>query len=275
MSETAAPISQENLVPLVLAVKDGRAIVTSLLVAAHFGKLHKNVLQAIQSLDCSPEFSRLNFQPAEYLDEQGKPRPNYEITRDGFTFLAMGFTGREAAQWKERYIAAFNEMEANLQKIHARAAAAPFLSHQPSHGADLAVAADRTFRSYLRAARSSGMALSAALKIANRKTAERTGMDLLADLEIDPDARPDKKEVAAEELPPDPLHEAILQWAAQANPGDAFRMCDILHAVSGVSPKSKAFQSQAPIAGRLLRRLGWRTFDRRNGAPSAHRYWQK
>jgi len=43
-------------------------------------------------LDCSPEFSARNFAVAEYTDEQGKKRPCYEITRDGFAFLALGFT---------------------------------------------------------------------------------------------------------------------------------------------------------------------------------------
>lgn len=88
-----------------------RLVTTSLLIAQNFGKKHKNVLQAIKELDCSKDFGELNFQPTTYLTEQNKEMPMYEITRDGFVFLCMGFTGAAAAQWKERYINAFNQME--------------------------------------------------------------------------------------------------------------------------------------------------------------------
>lgn len=88
---------------------------TSLALSQHFGKLHKNILRDIESLECSAEFSELNFEPAEYIDAQKKPRPMYRITRDGFVFLAMGFTGKQAAEWKEKYIAAFNLMEQTLR----------------------------------------------------------------------------------------------------------------------------------------------------------------
>jgi len=81
---------------------------TSLKVSEAFGKLHKDILRKIETLECSTEFSQLNFKLAEYLDEQDKPRPVYEITKDGFMFLVMGFTGKKAAAVKEAYIAAFN-----------------------------------------------------------------------------------------------------------------------------------------------------------------------
>lgn len=97
-----------------------RLIVTSLEISSHFGKRHDNVRQAIQSLECSDKFRRLNFKEAVYHRPNpsgGKPIPAnmYEITRDGFTFLCMGFTGAQAALWKERYIEAFNQMEAALR----------------------------------------------------------------------------------------------------------------------------------------------------------------
>ena len=97
-----------------------RLIVTSLEISNHFGKQHKDVLKAIGNLDCSPEFCRRNFAPTVYHRPNpsgGKPIPAnmYEITRDGFTFLCMGFTGAQAAVWKERYIEAFNQMEAALR----------------------------------------------------------------------------------------------------------------------------------------------------------------
>lgn len=100
---------------ITLAVVDGHVTTTSNQIAEHFGKRHDHVLRAIDRLDCSDEFRRLNFGAADYLDEQGKPRKAYRLTRDGFTFLAMGFTGRDAARWKEAYIAAFNRMESTLR----------------------------------------------------------------------------------------------------------------------------------------------------------------
>ena len=97
-----------------LAIINGVIKTTSLKVAEHFGKQHKNVLQAIDRLECSLEFNQLNFQPVEYSDAKGEKRPAYEMTKDGFTFLAMGFTGKEAAKWKEAYINAFNAMAIQL-----------------------------------------------------------------------------------------------------------------------------------------------------------------
>lgn len=97
-----------------LAVVNGHATTTSNQLAENFGKRHDHVLRAIRNLDCSPEFNARNFGAVEYADEKGEKRPAYTITRDGFVFLAMGFTGKEAAQWKEAYIEAFNAMEAAL-----------------------------------------------------------------------------------------------------------------------------------------------------------------
>lgn len=80
-------------------------------VATVFEKQHKDVMKAIKNLDCSEEFRLRNFAPSSYTNEQNKKQPCYAMTRDGFTFLAMGFTGKKAAQFKEEYIKRFNEME--------------------------------------------------------------------------------------------------------------------------------------------------------------------
>jgi len=94
---------------------DGRLFVTTLEISNRFGRQHKDVLEAVRSLECSPEFGRRNFTPSSYNNGQNKAQPMYEITRDGFTFLCMGFTGQQAAVWKERYIEAFNQMETALR----------------------------------------------------------------------------------------------------------------------------------------------------------------
>lgn len=96
--------------------EESRPCTTSLIVAEVFEKKHRNVLKAIENLECSPEFSQLNFELAEYKDAQGKMRPAYRITRDGFAFLVMGFTGKAAAVWKEKFLAAFNAMEKSLMR---------------------------------------------------------------------------------------------------------------------------------------------------------------
>ena len=95
-------------------ISNNQLTTTSKVIAEAFGVLHKNVLAKIQSLEIPTDFSRLNFQPAEYLDEQGKTRKQYTITRDGFTLLAMGFTGKKAMKFKIDFINAFNAMEAEL-----------------------------------------------------------------------------------------------------------------------------------------------------------------
>ena len=101
--------------PLVRLSGD-RLITTSLAVSNHFQRNHRDVLTTIRSLDCSPEFGASNFRLSSYTTSQGKQLPMYEITRDGFSFLCMGFTGAQAAAWKEKYIAAFNAMEQELQQ---------------------------------------------------------------------------------------------------------------------------------------------------------------
>ncbi|HAF6260299.1 TPA: Rha family transcriptional regulator, partial [Salmonella enterica] len=84
-----------------------------------------NVIQKIESLDCSPEFTSANFSAHVENIKAGavnRDSRSYKITKDGFVFLVMGFTGKKAAAFKEAYIAEFNRMEATL---HDRAIPAP------------------------------------------------------------------------------------------------------------------------------------------------------
>lgn len=101
-----------------VAVENEHAVTTSMRVAEVFGKQHKDVLKAVKSLDCSEEFRERNFALSKIDYQNGnikKQLPMYYITRDGFMFLVMGFTGKTAAKWKEAYIKAFNEMEAKIR----------------------------------------------------------------------------------------------------------------------------------------------------------------
>jgi len=101
-------------------VENGVVITTSIDVAHVFEKQHKNVLQSIENLLPElPEECRLNFQPTSetVLQPNGGTRnvPAYYLTRDGFTLLAMGFTGKKALHFKLAYIDAFNRMEAKIK----------------------------------------------------------------------------------------------------------------------------------------------------------------
>lgn len=96
-------------------IKDNQAMTTSRMVAATFEKDHKHIIRDVKSLECSDFFRQSNFGLSSYLSDQNKELPEYNLTRDGFTFLAMGYTGKKAAQFKEAYIKAFNEMEASLK----------------------------------------------------------------------------------------------------------------------------------------------------------------
>lgn len=87
------------------------AVTTSLKVAEVFHKNHGHVLRDIENLDCSEEFNRSNFGLTSYIDEQNREQKMYYLTKDGFTFLVMGYRGKKAAAFKEAYINAFNQME--------------------------------------------------------------------------------------------------------------------------------------------------------------------
>lgn len=97
-----------------ITINHGKAVTSSLSVSTFFCREHKNVLQKISNLECSPEFTELNFKPSAYTDPTGRNLPMFEMTKNGFVFLVMGFTGKKAAQFKEAYIAEFDRMESEL-----------------------------------------------------------------------------------------------------------------------------------------------------------------
>lgn len=121
-------------------VSNDQVVVSSRDVARVFEKDHKDVLKSIRNLGCSPVFNGRNFALVEYLDAKGESRPEYLMTRDGFTLLAMGYTGDRAMQFKEAYIAEFNRMEGELQakRLHAKFHIPDNLPDALSLAADLA-----------------------------------------------------------------------------------------------------------------------------------------
>ena len=102
---------------IAVEVVKGKPCVTSRQMADAFGKEHYNVVRDIRNTidKCSESFSALNFELAEYADEQGKPRPMYLLSKDGLMMVTMGYTTPEAMRIKEAYIAKFNEMEECLR----------------------------------------------------------------------------------------------------------------------------------------------------------------
>lgn len=106
------------LVEIIGKRNEERLITTSLKIAEKFGKEHAHVLRDIRDMECSDTFRESNFGLSSYKSAQGKTLPMYEVTRDGFTILAMGYTGKEAMKFKEDYINAFNAMENELKRIY-------------------------------------------------------------------------------------------------------------------------------------------------------------
>lgn len=105
--------------PIVTAFA-GKATTTSFDVAAFFEKRHDHVLRTIDKvLRGSPESAKPNFGVCYENNtlQNGKPQKYYRLTRDGFTFVTMGFTGEKATRFKWAYIEAFNRMEAQLKGI--------------------------------------------------------------------------------------------------------------------------------------------------------------
>ena len=101
---------------LVFRGQNDQVITTSLLVAETFEKEHRNVLKSIRKLMSATNVAVAQmFDETTYVNEQGKEQPMFVMNHDGFTLLAMGFSGEKALEFKVKYINAFNKMEAELK----------------------------------------------------------------------------------------------------------------------------------------------------------------
>lgn len=95
--------------------KGGQLFTTSIDVAEKFGKRHDHVLVSVRKIiDSDGAFGLPNFRESSYLNDQNKKQPMFEMTRSGFTILAMGFSGKKALEWKIKYEQAFSAMEQAL-----------------------------------------------------------------------------------------------------------------------------------------------------------------
>ncbi len=122
-------MSQLTLAVPDISILDGKPVTTSRAVATYFGKQHQHVTQKIEKLDCSEEFRTSNFSLVKF-EHNGNEYTEYQITRDGFMFLAMGFTGKKAATFKEAYINEFNRLEQELHKAQSLPAPKELNEHE-------------------------------------------------------------------------------------------------------------------------------------------------
>ncbi len=117
MTTISSSITSAKTSDLVFISKSNELVTDSKWVSHFFGKPHDRVLEKIRTLNCSNKFKSVNFSAYHYNHEQnGQVYQAYQMTKNGFMFLVMGFTGKRAAEIKERYIAAFDEMADQLNK---------------------------------------------------------------------------------------------------------------------------------------------------------------
>ncbi len=154
--------------PSALTVHENQVITTSRDVAKIFGKKHQHVLRDIRNLACPDEFTESNFGRSEYKDGSGKTNTEYQLTKDGFMLLVMGYNGEEALRIKKAYINAFNVMVAKLS--------AP---RQAPVDPVETLEAGKIFKSNLSIAKLIYAAKNQALLSANRVTKEATDFDVL------------------------------------------------------------------------------------------------
>jgi anti-repressor protein len=100
---------------IILQNKDGKILASSRDVAEKFGKQNKHVNESIRKLMVENSTVKNMFFETDYISERGRKELEFLMDRDGFTLLAMGFTGKKALDWKLKYIAAFNKMEEEIK----------------------------------------------------------------------------------------------------------------------------------------------------------------
>ena len=98
---------------IILFTQNGEPVASSRQIAESFGKEHKSVLRSVEDLVAQNCAAKSMFYETTF-ENRGKQYPMYLMNRDGFTLLAMGFTGKAALEWKLKYIQAFNAMEKQL-----------------------------------------------------------------------------------------------------------------------------------------------------------------
>ena len=95
-------------------LKNKQAVTTSRNIASNFDKNHQHILEAVDKLTVENSTVKNMFEETTYKNNRGREYREVLMNRDGFTLLAMSFTGKKALEFKLKYIEAFNQMEARL-----------------------------------------------------------------------------------------------------------------------------------------------------------------
>lgn len=98
-----------------LTNNNGKILASSREVAEKFGKQNKHVNESIRKLMVENSTVKNMFKEATYISARGREETEFLMDRDGFSLLAMGFTGKKALEWKLKFIEAFNQMEEKLK----------------------------------------------------------------------------------------------------------------------------------------------------------------
>ncbi|WP_233979554.1 Rha family transcriptional regulator [Pectobacterium versatile] len=115
--QSVAVIPAFDFREMVMTASD-KVLTTSMKVAQFFGKRHDNVLRKVRQVidDCPHEFAALNFEETDFIDKNGDVQPMFNMTKDAYMLVVMGFTGKAAMQIKITYIQAFNWMAGQIQR---------------------------------------------------------------------------------------------------------------------------------------------------------------
>lgn len=285
----------------IVTLHHNEPMTTSLAIASGVELQHKNVLELIyKHIDSLSEFGEVgtSIVPAGESSEydsansafhkaadgigqrietrnsrstRGRPTEVVYLNEQQATFLVTLMRNSEiVVRFKVALVRAFFEMRDTVRGQ--RLETPHFTTTNLSHGADLAVAADRTFRGFLRAARATGLSLPNALRVANQQTIDRTGMDMLAALNVTPEDIEARHSIE-ESAPPELV--TLAQWAAAAESGKLYTMDEILLSALGVSRDSAIGRKLQGRAGDILKNHGFRVFRARIDGRQPARYWTK
>lgn len=164
----------------IVTLRHNEPMTTSLAIADGTENTHESVIKLVRKyVDDLQEFGTFGF---EIQKSGGRPTEIAFLNEQQATLLITYLRNSETVRrFKIALVKAFYEMRDNLNAKGGY----QFITSNLSHGADLAVASERTFRSFLRAGRSAGLSLPQALRMANRQTIDRTGMDMLAEMGVE------------------------------------------------------------------------------------------
>ena len=158
---------------------------TSLAISEGTENTHEAILKMVRKyLSSLQEFGRVGFEIEPFATAGGVQTREIAFLNEPQATLLITFlrNSEVVVRFKVALVKAFYELR---DRLRGQQSAPQFITSDPSHAADLAVAADRTFRSFMRAGRAAGLPLPVALRTANRQTIERTGMDMLSELGVD------------------------------------------------------------------------------------------